>query len=160
MVNIYSSRTLLVIHSKGTESSSFLLNLLRNIAHNILIPVSKGTCTSFKIDATPSGVADKEPKSQAASMISRQSSLLTHMASKWKRRLFLWVGGGGGVSNSKNVVVRCGLHQMMHLRTLERFKPIWGGKGSIQPKQYFVQPLFHITPGENQATITQVLEAA
>ena len=28
MVNIYPSRTLLVIHSKGVESSSFLLNLL------------------------------------------------------------------------------------------------------------------------------------
>ena len=53
LVNFCPSSALMVIHSKGVESSSFLLNLLWNIAHHILIPVGKGNCASFKIGCYP-----------------------------------------------------------------------------------------------------------
>ena len=55
----------------------------------------------LRLDATLSGVAERVLESQAASMTSRESSLLIHMTLKWKRCLLLWVGGGGG-----SVVVR------------------------------------------------------
>lgn len=110
----------------------------------------------LRLDATLSGVAERVLESQAASMTSRESSLLIHMTLKWKRCLLLWVGGGGGVSSCEDAVVRCRLYQLMHFRILEMFKPIWGSKDSIQTEWYFVNPLFL---GEVRATVTQVFES-
>lgn len=65
----------------GILPTTFWFQLVRAIAH------------LWRFDATPSGVAERVLELQVSSMTSRQSSLLTYMASNWKRHLPLSVGG-------------------------------------------------------------------
>ena len=157
LVNFCPSSALMVIHSKGVESSSFLLNLLWNIAHHILIPVGKGNCASFKIGCYPFRRGRKG--TWVPSSFNDFTRIFPFDPHDFKMEtMFAFMGWrrGGGVSSCEDAVVRCRLYQLMHFRILEMFKPFWGSKDSIQTEWYFVNPLFL---GEVRATVTQVFES-